>query len=137
MYSKERVAIIGSGNWGSAIAKLVGRNARKSELFDNFVYMWVFEEIILGKKLTTIINTEHENVKYLPGIKLPDNIIAESDIKKATQGATVLIFVLPHQFVASVCSQLKGLVTNNCKAITLIKGVDIQQDRVVLFSEKN
>jgi len=98
--------------------------------------MWVFEEIILGKKLTTIINTEHENVKYLPGIKLPDNIIAESDIKKATQGATVLIFVLPHQFVASVCSQLKGLVTNNCKAITLIKGVDIQQDRVVLFSEK-
>ena len=33
--------------------------------------MWVFEEEIEGRKLTEIINTEHENVKYLPEIKLP------------------------------------------------------------------
>lgn len=37
--------------------------------------MWVFEEIIDGKKLTEIINTEHENVKYLPGHKLPKNVV--------------------------------------------------------------
>lgn len=29
--------------------------------------MWVFEETIDGEKLTDIINTKHENVKYLPG----------------------------------------------------------------------
>ena len=37
--------------------------------------MWVFEEMINGRKLTEIINTEHENVKYLPGHKLPKNVV--------------------------------------------------------------
>ena len=38
--------------------------------------MWVYEEMIEGQKLTEIINTKHENVKYLPGIKLPENIVS-------------------------------------------------------------
>ena len=47
--------------------------------------MWVFEEEIPGKgKLSAIINQEHENVKYLPGIKLPENIVAEPDLGKAS-----------------------------------------------------
>ena len=29
--------------------------------------MWVFEEMVDGRKLTEIINTTHENVKYLKG----------------------------------------------------------------------
>lgn len=38
--------------------------------------MWVFEEMVNGRKLTEIINTEHENVKYLPGHKLPTNVVS-------------------------------------------------------------
>ncbi len=38
--------------------------------------MWVFEEEVHGRKLTEIINTDHENVKYLPGHKLPENVVA-------------------------------------------------------------
>lgn len=40
--------------------------------------MYVFEEMIEGKKLTEIINTTHENVKYLPGHKLPENVVSNS-----------------------------------------------------------
>lgn len=36
--------------------------------------MYVYEEIINNEKLTDIINTLHENVKYLPGHKLPENV---------------------------------------------------------------
>ena len=43
--------------------------------FDTEVRMWVFEETVNGKKLTEIINTDHENVKYLPGIKLPTSVV--------------------------------------------------------------
>lgn len=60
---------------GSAIAKIVGANAAKNPKFDNVVNMWVFEEMVDGRKLTEIINTDHENVKYLPGRKLPDNVV--------------------------------------------------------------
>ena len=34
--------------------------------FDDEVKMWVYQEQVDGKNLTDIINTEHENVKYLP-----------------------------------------------------------------------
>jgi glycerol-3-phosphate dehydrogenase len=38
--------------------------------------MYVFEEMVNGRKLTEIINQEHENVKYLPGHKLPHNVVS-------------------------------------------------------------
>jgi glycerol-3-phosphate dehydrogenase len=50
-----------------------------------------------GKKLTEIINSEHENKKYLPGVMLGDNVRAIPDIGEAVKDATVLIFVMPHQ----------------------------------------
>lgn len=63
---------------GSAIAKIVGANAAKSDRFVTTVNMWVFEETVDGRKLTEIINTDHENVKYLPGHKLPPNVVSTS-----------------------------------------------------------
>ncbi|PAV71772.1 hypothetical protein WR25_10235 [Diploscapter pachys] len=70
-----KVTIVGSGNWGSAIARIVGQTTKAySNEFDPTVRMWVFEEMVNGEKLSEIINTRHENVKYLPGKILPDNI---------------------------------------------------------------
>lgn len=43
--------------------------------------MWVFEEDIGGRKLTEIINTQHENVKYLPGHKLPPNVVSPKTLQ--------------------------------------------------------
>lgn len=65
---------------GSAIAKIVGGNAAKLANFDSRVTMWVFEEDIGGRKLTEIINTQHENVKYLPGHKLPSNVVSPNTL---------------------------------------------------------
>ncbi|KAK3842331.1 MAG: NAD-dependent glycerol-3-phosphate dehydrogenase N-terminus-domain-containing protein [Linnemannia gamsii] len=124
----EKVALIGSGNWGSAVAKIVGGNVKKFDHFDKEVKMWVFEEQVDGQNLTEIINTKHENVKYLPGIKLPENVVACPDLVKTCEDATMLVFVVPHQFVSSICKQLKGKISHNCKAISLIKGVDVEEN---------
>ena len=61
---------------GSAIARIIGNTTKANpDLFDPLVRMWVFEELVDGRKLSEIINTEHENVKYLPGKKLPENVV--------------------------------------------------------------
>lgn len=87
-----RIAIIGSGNWGTAVAKLVAENcAEKPEIFEKQVNMWVFEEDVGGRKLTDIINTDHENVRYMPDVKLPENLVANPDIEKTVEGADLLI----------------------------------------------
>lgn len=41
--------------------------------------MYVYEEIINNQKLTSIINELHENIKYLPGHKLPENVVSISE----------------------------------------------------------
>ncbi len=58
--------------------------------------MYVYEEIYKGRKLHELINETHENPKYLPGIALPQNIRAVSNIREVVANAHVLIFVRWH-----------------------------------------
>lgn len=127
MSVKNRVCIVGSGNWGSAIAKVVGSNAARLPNFEDEVTMYVYEEIIEGKKLTEIINETHENVKYLPGHKLPPNVLAVPDVVEAAKDADILIFVVPHQFIRTLCSTLLGKIKPTAAALSLIKGFDIAE----------
>lgn len=120
--NKSRVAILGSGNWGSAIARIVGDNVKLHPRFETTVKMYVYEEIVDGRKLTEIINQEHENVKYLKGFKLPDNVIAVPDVLETAQDADILIFVVPHKFVPGICKPLVGKLKQTTIGISLIKG---------------
>nr|AAX26854.1 unknown [Schistosoma japonicum] len=121
--SLKRVSVIGSGNWGSTIAKIVGNNIRKFPEYVSEVRMWVFEEMIDGRKLTDIINTSHENVKYLPNIKLPENVIADPDVKSAARDADILVIVMPHQFLNRTLAEMKPVVKPTSCAISLMKGL--------------
>ncbi|NXU64954.1 GPD1L protein, partial [Horornis vulcanius] len=106
---------------GSAVAKIIGNNVKKLQKFASTVNMWVFEENINGRKLTDIINKDHENVKYLPGCKLPDNVVAVPNLCEAVQDADLLVFVIPHQFIHKVCDEITGRVHRKALGITLIK----------------
>jgi len=50
-----------------------------------------------GQKLTEVINSTHINKKYLPDVKLPENVVAIPDLVEAVKDATALVFVMPHQ----------------------------------------
>ena len=61
---------------GSVIARIIGANVKDHpDLFQEQVQMYVYEEMVEGKRLTEIINAQHENVKYLPGFKIPENVV--------------------------------------------------------------
>ena len=112
--------------------------------------MWVYEEeVTISKdsklydesiedkpqKLTEVINKHHENVKYLPGIALPTNIVANPSIRDAVKDSTILIFNLPHQFIGNVCKQINGHILPFARGISCIKGVNVSDDGISLFSE--
>ena len=150
---KHKVCVVGSGNWGTTIAKVVAENTQEqSELFETEVQMWVYEEeyqipkdskhyeagselCTKPQKLTQLINGFHENVKYLPGIDLPKSIVANPDIADTVKDATILIFNLPHQFIGRVCEMLKGKVLPYARGISCIKGVAVSESGCELFSE--
>uniref|UniRef100_Q4PP89 Glycerol-3-phosphate dehydrogenase [NAD(+)] n=1 Tax=Lysiphlebus testaceipes TaxID=77504 RepID=Q4PP89_LYSTE len=137
MSTKKKVCIVGSGNWGSAIAKIVGVNTAKfNDKFEERVTMYVYEEMINGKKLTEIINEQHENVKYLPGHKLPVNIVAVPDIVEAAKDADILIFVIPHQFIRGLAAAMLGKIKPTAVGLSLIKGFDSGADKSIQLISK-
>lgn len=150
---KHRVAVIGSGNWGTTIAKVIAENIQDNpELFEQEVQMWVYEEeyqlpesskhydpgssiSTKPQKLTQLINGLHENVKYLPGIPIPKIIVANPDVGSTVKDATILIFNLPHQFIARVCQSVKGHNLPYARGISCIKGVEVNEQGCSLFSD--
>jgi len=114
--------------------------------------MWVYEETVTmpsnsksydasselctkPQKLTSLINHFHENVKYLPSIPLPKNIVANPSVEDAVKDSTILIFNLPHQFINNLCKQLTGHIFPYARGISCIKGVDVSTSTISLFSE--
>ena len=80
---------------GSVIAKIVGNNVKgKADDFDEKVQMYVHEELINGEKLSDLINLKHENVKYLPGVKLPTNVVCTSPIQLSSNVCCVCVIFL-------------------------------------------
>jgi glycerol-3-phosphate dehydrogenase (NAD+) len=76
---------------------MLGGNVVQQKGFDHEIRMWVFEEMVGERKLTELINERHENVKYLPGVQIPPNVRAVSELLEAAEDATILVFVVPHQ----------------------------------------
>jgi glycerol-3-phosphate dehydrogenase (NAD+) len=100
---------------GEKVKKLKGQ-------YNETILMWCKEETLDdGQKLTEVINKKHENVKYLPDHKLPENVIAVPDLSEAVKDADVLIFVMPHQYVKKTCEELKDKIKKDAFALTLIK----------------
>jgi glycerol-3-phosphate dehydrogenase (NAD+) len=58
-----------------------------------------------------------------------------ADLEVATYDADILIFVLPYQFIHSICNQLKGKVKSTTIAVSLIKGLDVGDGKLGLISD--
>jgi glycerol-3-phosphate dehydrogenase (NAD+) len=150
---RHKVTVVGSGNWGSTISKVVAENTRANpDLFEEIVTVWVHEEEVTvpkeskhydpqselctkPQKLSELVNKLHENVKYLPGITLPNNLIANPSLVDSVKGSSILIFNLPHQFIPKVCRELQGKISPYARGISCIKGVEVSDKGVRLLSE--
>lgn len=112
MSKKRKLAVLGAGAWGSALACAMVRAGH--------------DVVILGRNLATIdeINVKHTNTKYLNEIKLETGITATADLHAAIKGADTILLVTPAQSVATMCSDLAAIVNNDQIIIACAKGID-------------
>jgi len=89
-----QTAVIGAGAWGTAVAKVIADKG-------NDVVLWSFEE-----QTRDDINARHENSRYLPGVSLPENLSATSDIVEAASGREFLILAVPSLFLLQTVKQM-------------------------------
>ena len=131
----KRIGIIGSGNWGTTAARVIAENVVNLSDFDNTVKMWVFDEKVNGESLVKIINTAHENVKYLPGYPLPTNIVAYANVVDVCTTCNYLVFVIPHQFLDETLRDMIGHVQPGSVGLSLIKGVTFLDGEIELVTD--
>ena len=131
----KRVGVIGSGNWGTTAARLIAENVQHLNDFDNTVKMWVFDEKVNGESLVKIINTVHENVKYLPGYRLPESLVAYANVVDVLKTCNYLIFVFPHQFLEETLKDMVGHIREGSVGLSLIKGVTFLDGEIELVPD--
>ncbi len=87
----EKIAVLGAGSWGTALASLLARHGHPTVL-------WGRDENVVEA-----IDRRHENPRYLPGIALPDSLRASTDLAGAVAGARWILVVVPsHAFGETV-----------------------------------
>jgi len=117
----KRIAIIGAGAWGTALAMVAGRagcdvviHAREAEVANS-------------------INKVHENTVFLPGYVLDSKIRAVTDPLNAVNTAEAVLLVTPAQHVRATVTALSGALKPETPVIICAKG--IEQKTSALMSE--
>lgn len=127
----KKIVIIGNGNWGTSIAKVIAENVSRTTGFEKEVSMYVHEEMYNGQKLSEYINENNCNPIYLPDVKLPSNVRAFTDLSLADT-ADIIIVCIPHQFL-SLIKSIKA--KKDAFAINLCKGFVIEDKELLMPSE--
>jgi glycerol-3-phosphate dehydrogenase (NAD(P)+) len=106
-------AVMGSGAWGTALAKLLADAGGE-------VALWARRSDVAEQ-----INTTRRNPDYLPGVELPPAITATTDPEEALSGATTVLLAVPAQTMRTNLAQWAGLVTPGATLVSAAKGIEL------------
>ena len=107
-----KVAVLGSGAWGTALAKVL---ADKGD---------VVQMYCRRPDLVMQINEEHVNGKYLPSAKLPATLTASVDPEEVLHGASMVVFVAPSHATREVAKLVARKVPTEAPIVSATKGIE-------------
>ncbi|HEV2303564.1 MAG TPA: NAD(P)H-dependent glycerol-3-phosphate dehydrogenase [Stellaceae bacterium] len=114
-----RLAVIGGGAWGTALA-LVARRAGSDAV------IWARD-----RDVAAAIAERHENPVYLPGIALDPAIAATADLEAATRVAEAAVLAVPAQFLRGVLTRLTGAMPAGLPVLICAKGIEAGTGRAM------
>jgi glycerol-3-phosphate dehydrogenase (NAD(P)+) len=108
----KRLAIIGGGAWGTALAVVARRAGSEATI-------WARDPAI-----ATAINERRQNPVYLAGILLDPAIRATTDLVEAIAGADAIVLAVPAQFLRDVLTALKPHLRADLPLLLCAKGIE-------------
>jgi endonuclease III len=108
-----KVTVLGGGSWGTAISLMLLNNGHKVKIWDR------------SKEVLSLID-EGENLRYLPGVRIPHSIITEPDINRSLEHADIAVIAIPVQYIRAVLNSIdKSKLKRKTIFVNLSKGMEI------------
>ncbi|MCM8791665.1 MAG: NAD(P)-dependent glycerol-3-phosphate dehydrogenase [Candidatus Omnitrophica bacterium] len=106
------IAVLGDGGWGTTLAILLNNKGYNLTLWSAFADYALY----LDKK--------RENKKFLPGIRIPENIKITSNLEEALLGKEIVIFAIPSIYLRSVLKEIKKYKITKSIFVSATKGIE-------------
>ena len=107
-----KIAVIGSGSWGTAMAVLLSK-----KMYDVYLWSWQHSE-------TERLNQDRENKEFLPGVPLLSNIVCSHSMEECVSGADLIITAVPSVATRTTAKQLKEVVQKGQHMLNISKGLE-------------
>jgi glycerol-3-phosphate dehydrogenase (NAD(P)+) len=109
-----RIAILGGGSWGTALALVLSRSPRQHE-----IALWIHDAALAEE-----IRHKGENVTHLPSHKLSEQIRVTHNIRDAAEGAAIIVGAMPSAYAREVYSSATPGVAPRTIVVSATKGLE-------------
>jgi len=106
------VAVLGDGGWGTTLAIHAFRLGHRVSWWGAF------------PAYVRLLERRRENVKFLPGVRIPRQLRVTADLSRALEGARLVILAIPSQYLRAVIRQLKRTPLAGMAFLSVAKGLE-------------
>lgn len=108
----KKIGVIGAGSWGTALATVVAGKGHQVKIWD------------IDEKHLRVMEENRENVNYLPGVPLSENIEMAYTPQAALEDADVVLFSAPAQHFRNALISAKAFIRDEALIINVAKGIE-------------
>ena len=112
MMKKQKIAVLGPGSWGTALAQVLNDNGHEVRIWGN-----IPEQI-------DEINEKHTNTRYFKDVILDENIKAYKELSEALDSVNAILFVVPTKVTRLVAKQVAELLDHKVVVMHASKGLE-------------
>lgn len=107
-----KISVLGAGGWGTTLAILLHYNG-------HYVTLWEYKKSYARQLIKKRINTD-----YLPGVKIPKEILITSDIEEASDNKNLIVLAVPSQFLRGVVKKINYKQIEDAILVSVAKGIE-------------
>ena len=110
----KRIAIIGAGSWGTALAVIAARAGHQVQLWSR------------NADVARSINESHVNSHYLKSIQIPSSVTATSELSAALDHAELVVFAAPSHAARELFTMISPHLNEAAILVSVCKGIEIE-----------
>ena len=110
----KRIAIVGAGNWGTALAIIAARAGHE-------VSLWSRDAAVVKS-----INEHRVNSRYLTAVSIPNRVMATNEISTALDGASLVLLAAPSHVVRDLLIEMSAALAEAPIIVSVSKGIEVE-----------